>query len=63
MPVRSQIAITQRKRLGQFFSGARLARLLATIADAKGARIVIDPMCGNGDMLKACYGPGSKSLV
>jgi len=43
----------KQKRLGQFFTGARLARLLAAVANAGRATSVIDPMCGTGDMLRA----------
>lgn len=44
----------RRKRLGQYFTGGQLARLLAELADAGDARSVIDPMAGSGDMLVAC---------
>jgi hypothetical protein len=43
-----------RKRLGQVFTGAPLARLLAALARAAQASTIIDPMVGSGDMLKAC---------
>lgn len=39
------------KRLGQFFSGALVAKLLSALANANQAKSVVDPMCGNGDML------------
>lgn len=45
----------KRKRFGQFFTGARLARLLMALAKPKGAASVVDPMCGTGDMLKAAF--------
>lgn len=44
----------RRKRLGQFFTGVKLARLLAAISDARGAQAILDPMGGSGDMLAAC---------
>lgn len=44
----------RRKRLGQYFTGGPLARLLAELADASDARSIIDPMAGSGDMLVAC---------
>lgn len=44
----------RRKRLGQYFTGTRLARLLAALAGADSARSILDPMAGNGDMLVAC---------
>lgn len=43
----------RRKRLGQFFTGPRLARLLAALADAEHSNSAIDPMTGTGDMLEA----------
>jgi hypothetical protein len=46
--------LIRKKRLGQFFSGTRLARLLAALARSNMAISVIDPMCGDGDMLEAC---------
>lgn len=44
---------TQRKRLGQFFTGLPLGSLLAHIAFNPDARAVIDPMAGHGDLLDA----------
>ena len=44
---------SDRKRLGQYFTGLRLARLLAALADAGKATSVLDPMVGSGDMLEA----------
>jgi hypothetical protein len=44
---------TQRKRLGQFFTGLPLGSLLAHIALNPDARAVIDPMAGHGDLLDA----------
>lgn len=43
----------RRKRLGQFFTGLPLGRLLAAIALDHNASTVIDPMAGNGDLLDA----------
>lgn len=43
----------QRKRLGQFFTGLPLGSLLAHLALDSGARSVIDPMAGHGDLLDA----------
>lgn len=50
-----------RKRLGQVFTGAPLARLLAALARAGQAATIIDPMVGSGDMLAACrqFAPGA----
>lgn len=50
---------TKRKRLGQFFTGEPLARLLAALASAQDARAIIDPMAGSGDMLIAAKSLGS----
>lgn len=44
----------EQKRLGQFFTGTRLARTLATLAKADSYTSIIDPMAGVGDMLVAC---------
>ena len=44
----------RRKRLGQYFTGTRLGRVLAALAGAGKAVTVLDPMCGNGDLLAAC---------
>lgn len=54
MPTALQHELIRKKRLGQFFSGTPLARLLAAIARADMLASVIDPMCGDGDMLDAC---------
>ena len=43
----------RRKRLGQYFTGDPLAKLLVAIADGSHCRSAIDPMCGSGDMLAA----------
>ncbi len=44
---------TRRKRLGQFFTGLSLSRLLTSIALNPDALTVIDPMAGHGDLLDA----------
>jgi len=43
----------KRKRLGQYFTGLRLGRLLAILSNADIHHHIIDPMCGIGDMLVA----------
>ncbi len=48
----------RRKRLGQYFTGPKLARLLALLARADTARTIVDPMGGTGDMLVACLEAG-----
>src|SRR5687767_10965325 len=49
----AQLDPTRRKRLGQFFSGLPLGRLLASIALDEEAVTAIDPMAGHGDLLDA----------
>ena len=46
---------TQRKRLGQHFSGLRVGRLLAHLALHEHTRTVLDPMAGSGDLLDATW--------
>ena len=41
----------ERKRLGQYFTGPTLSRLLASLADSASAARVIDPMAGSGDLV------------
>ena len=43
----------QRKRLGQFFTGVPLGKLLAHLALRPDTCTVLDPMVGNGDLLDA----------
>ena len=43
----------RRKRLGQFFTGVPLGRILSSIALDASALTVIDPMAGHGDLLDA----------
>lgn len=52
-----------RKRLGQVFTGERLARVLAALAQAAEARTIIDPMSGLGDMLAASSQVGAGTAV
>ncbi|MFA4877046.1 MAG: N-6 DNA methylase [Methanoregula sp.] len=52
-----------RKRLGQFFTGTNLARLLAVIADGNNCHSAIDPMCGSGDMLIAVHSLSPDCLI
>jgi N-6 DNA Methylase len=51
------------KRLGQVFTGPRLALLLASLAEAAKAGSIVDPMAGSGDMLAACWQVGSSGLA
>lgn len=50
-----------RKRLGQYFTGEPLARVLAALADVRAHHSVIDPMAGSGDMLEAARQVGGAS--
>jgi methylase of polypeptide subunit release factors len=49
----------RRKRLGQYFTGMGLGRLLAALARADKAKTIIDPMSGSGDLLSACLAVGA----
>jgi len=51
--------VGKRKRLGQYFTGTRLGRVLAALAGADKAVSVIDPMSGHGDLLAACVELGA----
>lgn len=50
----------RRKRLGQYFTGVGLGRLLAALAQAETAKSILDPMAGSGDLLVSCLEIGSK---
>lgn len=45
-----QTKISNKKELGQYFSGRSIACLLAGLAKCANAKNIIDPMCGIGDM-------------
>ncbi len=45
------MSLQERKRLGQFFTGLPLGRLLAAFAVRTNTMTVLDPMCGHGDLL------------
>jgi phospholipid N-methyltransferase len=53
-----QTEIVNKKELGQFFSGQAVASLLLNLSKLGGAKRVIDPMCGTGDMLLAFVNAG-----
>ncbi len=53
----------RKKRLGQYFTGLKVARLLAALAHADEAETIIDPMVGSGDMLAACVAQGATGLL
>jgi tRNA1(Val) A37 N6-methylase TrmN6 len=42
-----------KKQLGQYFTGVKLARLLARLSFAENVANALDPMAGDGDMLEA----------
>lgn len=45
----------QRKRLGQFFTGLPLSRMLAALSVRDDCAAIIDPMAGHGDLLDAAW--------
>lgn len=47
------------KRLGQYFTGVGLGRILAALAQAEKAESIIDPMAGSGDLLASCLEIGA----
>jgi hypothetical protein len=47
------LPLERRKRLGQFFTGIRLGKLLGHLAVSSETRTVLDPMAGHGDLLDA----------
>jgi tRNA G10 N-methylase Trm11 len=49
----------RRKRLGQYFTGLSLGRILAALARAEKAKSIIDPMAGVGDLLASCLEIGA----
>ena len=57
------LTMEERKRLGQFFTGTRLARALAALSKAQSASSILDPMAGSGDMLVACGEIGASPSV
>jgi predicted RNA methylase len=51
----------KKKRLGQYFSGKKVANLLINLCELKGEESIIDPMAGVGDMLTAAIQLGIPS--
>ena len=49
----------RRKRLGQYFTGTGLGRVLSALAGVGKNDFVIDPMAGSGDLLAACMEMGA----
>ena len=55
--------IELKKHLGQYFSGHKVAKLLAYLCQFDSANTIIDPMCGSGDMLLASSIKNSKERI
>lgn len=53
----------RRKRLGQYFTGMGLGRLLAALGQAEEANSIVDPMAGSGDLLASCIAIGANPSV
>lgn len=53
----------RRKRLGQYFTGLGLGRILAALAQAEKAESIIDPMAGSGDLLASCLEIGAAPVT
>lgn len=53
----------QRKRLGQFFTGLPLGKLLAHLALSSNTHSALDPMAGHGDLLDALWQAASENGV
>ena len=49
------LPLAKRKKLGQFFTGLPLGKLLAHLALEDHTRTVVDPMAGHGDLLDAVW--------
>lgn len=60
MTVLSLPEAARKKQLGQYFTGQRVGRLLAALADAESAKTIIDPMVGSADLLLSCLAVGAK---
>lgn len=59
-PLSRTADMERRKRLGQYFTGVGLGRLLAALAHAETAQSIVDPMVGSGDLLASCLEINSK---
>lgn len=49
----------RRKRLGQYFTGTGLGRVLASLAGVSKTHSILDPMSGSGDLLASCVELGA----
>ena len=50
--------LERKKRLGQYYSGINLAKLLCALSINNKVKSAIDPMAGKGDMLQGCINLG-----
>ena len=57
---KNYLQLSDRKLVGQYFTGTRLARALASVARADQASSILDPMAGTGDMIVACSQVGAQ---
>lgn len=57
------IPAERRKRLGQFFSGAKLGKILAHLALDPSTKSIFDPMSGSGDLLDAAIEAAGESEI
>lgn len=62
-PLDCSVDAARRKRLGQYFTGVGLGRLLAALAQAEQAKSILDPMAGSGDLLASCLEIGAKPAL
>ena len=49
----------KQKLLGQYYSGTKIAKALFELLKCPHNKTVIDPMCGNGDLLRPFYTSGN----
>lgn len=59
MSLLSSHEASRKKQLGQYFTGQRVGRLLAALADASSANSILDPMVGSADLLVSCLAIGA----
>lgn len=53
----------RKKRLGQYFTGVGLGRVLGALAGVGKASTILDPMEGSGDLLAACLELGARPSI
>lgn len=59
----AQIPLSRRKKLGQYFTGLPLGKVLAHLAVDSTTATVLDPMSGHGDLLDATHRAAAESGV